>query len=100
MLSLKGIDNRAYYRTASGDQRFYMDYTGTRKTLNMQHPHALQLVTNWLRYWVQEMHADGFRFDLASTLARELYDVDRLCAFFDTIHQDPILANAKLILEP
>jgi isoamylase len=100
MLSLKGIDNHAYYRTVADDQRFYMDYTGTGNTLNMQHPHALQLVMDSLRYWVQEMHVDGFRFDLASTLARELYDVDRLSAFFDIIHQDPILASVKLIAEP
>ncbi len=100
MLSLKGIDNRAYYRTVEGDARYYMDYTGTGNSLNMRHPHALQLVMDSLRYWVQEMHVDGFRFDLASTLARELYDVDRLSAFFDIIHQDPILAGVKLIAEP
>ena len=100
VLSLKGIDNRAYYRTVEGDARYYMDYTGTGNSLNMRHPHALQLVMDSLRYWVQEMHVDGFRFDLASTLARELYDVDRLSAFFDIIHQDPILANVKLIAEP
>ena len=100
VLSLKGIDNRAYYRTVEGDARYYMDYTGTGNSLNMRHPHALQLVMDSLRYWVQEMHVDGFRFDLASTLARELYDVDRLSAFFDIIHQDPVLANVKLIAEP
>jgi isoamylase len=100
MLCLKGIDNRAYYRTVEGDARFYMDYTGTGNTLNMRHPNALQLVMDSLRYWVQEMHVDGFRFDLASTLARELYDVDRLSAFFDIIHQDPVLASVKLIAEP
>jgi isoamylase len=100
MLSFKGIDNRAYYRTVEGDARLYMDYTGTGNSLNVRHPHALQLVMDSLRYWVQEMHVDGFRFDLASTLARELYDVDRLSAFFDIIHQDPILADAKLIAEP
>jgi len=100
MLSLKGIDNRAYYRVVEGDARFYMDYTGTGNSLNMRHPHALQLVMDSLRYWVEEMHVDGFRFDLASTLARELYDVDRLSAFFDIIHQDPTLAGVKLIAEP
>jgi isoamylase len=100
MLSLKGIDNRAYYRTVQGNERFYMDYTGTGNSLNMRHPHALMLVMDSLRYWVQEMHVDGFRFDLASTLARELYDVDRLSAFFDIIHQDPTLGGVKLIAEP
>ena len=100
MLSFKGIDNRAYYRTVEGDSRLYMDYTGTGNSLNMRHPHALQLVMDSLRYWVQDMHVDGFRFDLASTLARGLYDVDRLSAFFDIIHQDPVLADAKLIAEP
>src|SRR6185369_5280318 len=100
MLSLKGIDNRAYYRTVEGEPRFYMDYTGTGNSLNMRHPHALMLVMDSLRYWVQEMHVDGFRFDLASTLARGLYDVDRLSAFFDIIHQDPMLNGVKLIAEP
>jgi isoamylase len=100
MLSLKGFDNRAYYRTVPDDARFYMDYTGTGNSLNMRHPHALQLVMDSLRYWVQAMHVDGFRFDLASTLARELFDVDRLSAFFDIIHQDPILSSVKLIAEP
>src|SRR6185503_931361 len=100
MLSLKGIDNRAYYRPVEGDARFYMDYTGTGNSLNMRHPHALMLVMDSLRYWVQQMHVDGFRFDLASTLARELYDVDRLSAFFDIIHQDPTLSGVKLIAEP
>jgi glycogen operon protein len=100
MLNLKGIDNRAYYRTVEGDERHYMDYTGTGNSLNMRHPHALMLVMDSLRYWVQECHIDGFRFDLASTLARELYDVDRLSAFFDIIHQDPTLSGVKLIAEP
>jgi isoamylase len=100
MLCLKGIDNRAYYRVVEGDERFYMDYTGTGNSLNMRHPHTLMLVMDSLRYWVTEMHVDGFRFDLASTLARELYDVDRLSAFFDLIHQDPTLWNTKLIAEP
>jgi isoamylase len=100
MLCLKGIDNRAYYRTVDGDARYYQDYTGTGNSLNMRHPHSLMLVMDSLRYWVREMHVDGFRFDLASTLARELYDVDRLSAFFDIIHQDPTLSEVKLIAEP
>jgi isoamylase len=100
MLSLKGLDNAAYYRLVEDDRRFYMDYTGTGNSLNMQHPHSLQLVMDSLRYWTTEMHVDGFRFDLASTLARELYDVDRLSAFFDIIHQDPVLNRVKLIAEP
>jgi glycogen operon protein len=100
MLSFKGLDNAAYYRTVEDDRRFYMDYTGTGNSLNMRHPHTLQLVMDSLRYWVTEMHVDGFRFDLAATLARELYDVDRLSAFFDIIHQDPILNRMKLIAEP
>jgi isoamylase len=100
MLSFKGIDNLAYYRTLADDRRYYMDYTGTGNSLNMRHPHALMLVMDSLRYWVQEMHVDGFRFDLASTLARELHDVDRLSAFFDLIHQDPTLRGTKLIAEP
>ena len=100
MLSLKGFDNAAYYRTVEDDRRHYMDYTGTGNSLNMRHPHVLQLVMDSLRYWVTEMHVDGFRFDLAATLARELYDVDRLSAFFDIIHQDPVLNRVKLIAEP
>jgi isoamylase len=100
MLCFKGIDNRAYYRTVESEPRYYMDYTGTGNSLNMRHPHALMLVMDSLRYWVQEMHVDGFRFDLASTLARELYEVDRLSAFFDIIHQDPTLSGVKLIAEP
>ena len=100
MLSLKGIDNAAYYRTVDQDRQFYMDYTGTGNSLNMRHPHALQLVMDSLRYWTLEMHVDGFRFDLAAALARELYDVDRLSAFFDIIHQDPVLNRVKLIAEP
>jgi isoamylase len=100
VLCFKGIDNRAYYRTVEGDARYYMDYTGTGNSLNMRHPHSLMLVMDSLRYWVSEMHVDGFRFDLASTLARELYDVDRLSAFFDIIHQDPTLSGVKLIAEP
>ena len=100
VLCLKGIDNRAYYRTVDADPRYYTDYTGTGNSLNMRHPHSLMLVMDSLRYWVQEMHVDGFRFDLASTLARELFDVDRLSAFFDIIHQDPTLSGVKLIAEP
>jgi isoamylase len=100
MLCLKGIDNRAYYRVVEEDPRFYMDYTGTGNSLNMRHPNTLMMIMDSLRYWVHEMHVDGFRFDLASTLARELYDVDRLSAFFDIIHQDPTLSAVKLIAEP
>ncbi|HEY6361731.1 MAG TPA: glycogen debranching protein GlgX [Vicinamibacterales bacterium] len=100
MLSFKGIDNAAYYRLMNDDRRYYMDYTGTGNSLNMRHPHSLQVVMDSLRYWAIEMHVDGFRFDLAATLARELYDVDRLSAFFDIIHQDPVLNRLKLIAEP
>ena len=100
MLSFKGIDNASYYRTVKDNPRFYMDYTGTGNTLNMRHPHVLQLLMDSLRYWVQEMHVDGFRFDLASTLARGLHDVDRLSAFFDLIQQDPVVSRVKLIAEP
>jgi isoamylase len=100
MLSLKGIDNLAYYRTVPGDPRYYMDYTGCGNSLNMRHPQALKLIMDSLRYWVTEMHVDGFRFDLAAALARELHEVDRLSAFFDVIHQDPILSRTKLIAEP
>jgi len=99
-LSLRGIDNVAYYKLSPDDPRYYMDYTGTGNSLNVRHPRVLQLITDSLRYWVTEMHVDGFRFDLASTLARELYEVDRLGAFFDIIHQDPILSQVKLIAEP
>jgi isoamylase len=99
-LSLKGIDNASYYRLVSADPRYYMDFTGCGNTLNMQSPQVLQLIMDSLRYWVQEMHVDGFRFDLASALARELYDVDRLASFFDIIHQDPALSQVKLIAEP
>jgi glycogen operon protein len=100
MLSWKGIDNLTYYRTVPDNQEFYMDYTGTGNTLNMYNPQVLKLVMDSLRYWVTEMHVDGFRFDLASTLARELHDVNKLSAFFDTIHQDPTIADVKLIAEP
>jgi len=99
ILSFKGIDNAYYYRLTE-DRRYYMDYTGTGNSLHMRHPHALQLVMDSLRYWILEMHVDGFRFDLASTLARELHDVDRLSAFFDIIQQDPVISQVKLIAEP
>ena len=99
-LSLKGIDNASYYRLSAENPRFYMDFTGCGNTLNMQSPQVLQLIMDSLRYWVLEMHVDGFRFDLASALARELYEVDRLGAFFDIIHQDPVLSQVKLIAEP
>jgi isoamylase len=99
MLSFRGIDNAAYYRLMD-DARFYRDYTGTGNSLNMRHPHVLQLIMDSLRYWVLEMHVDGFRFDLAATLARELHDVDRLSAFFDLVQQDPVLSQVKLIAEP
>jgi len=100
VLSMKGIDNTAYYRTVTGQERYYMDYTGTGNSLNMRHPHVLQMIMDSLRYWLLEMHVDGFRFDLAATLARELHDVDRLSAFFDIIQQDPVISQVKLIAEP
>jgi len=100
MLSFKGIDNPAYYRLMPDNRRHYMDYTGTGNTLNMRHPHVLQLIMDSLRYWVLEMHVDGFRFDLAATLARELHAVDRLSSFFDLIQQDPVVSQVKLIAEP
>jgi isoamylase len=99
-LSFKGIDNAAYYRLVQDDKRYYMDYTGTGNSLNMRHPQVLQLVMDSLRYWVEEMHVDGFRFDLAAALARGLHEVDRLSAFFDLIHQDPVVGQVKLIAEP
>jgi len=99
-LSLRGIDNRAYYRLDPHRQRFYTDFTGCGNSLNMQHPRTIQLIMDSLRYWVQEMHVDGFRFDLAPVLARELFEVNRLAAFFDIIHQDPVLSQTKLIAEP
>ena len=99
-LSMRGIDNTAYYRLSPESPRYYTDFTGTGNTLNLQHPRVLQLIMDSLRYWVQEMHVDGFRFDLASALARELYEVDRLGSFFDTIGQDPVLSQVKLIAEP
>jgi isoamylase len=100
MLSFKGADNSAYYRLVPDDPRHYMDFTGTGNSLNPVHPSVLRLIMDSLRYFVTECHVDGFRFDLASALAREFYDVDRLSAFFDTIHQDPVLSQVKLIAEP
>ena len=100
MLSFKGVDNRSYYRLVPETPRFYMDYTGTGNTLNPVHPSVLRLIMDSLRYFVIDCHVDGFRFDLASALAREFYDVDRLSAFFDVIHQDPVLSQVKLIAEP
>ena len=99
-ISLRGVDNASYYRLVSNNRRYYMDYTGCGNTLNMLHPRVLQLIMDSLRYWVLEMHVDGFRFDLASALARELHEVDKLGAFFDIIHQDPVLSQVKLIAEP
>ncbi|MEI8292556.1 MAG: glycogen debranching protein GlgX [bacterium] len=98
-LSMRGIDNESYYRL-SADKSQYIDFTGCGNSLNVAHPHVLQLIMDSLRYWVQEMHVDGFRFDLASALARELWDVDRLGSFFDIIHQDPVISRVKLIAEP
>ncbi len=99
-LSFKGIDNAAYYRLVPDRRRYYMDYTGTGNTMNVRHPHVLQLLMDSLRYWILEMHVDGFRFDLAATLARELHSVDRLSSFFDLIQQDPVVSQVKLIAEP
>ncbi|HEX6502069.1 MAG TPA: glycogen debranching protein GlgX [Terriglobales bacterium] len=99
-LSFRGIDNAAYYRLIPENPRYYMDYTGTGNSLNMLHPRVLQMIMDSLRYWTQEMHVDGFRFDLAATLARELHEVNRLGAFLDIIHQDPVLSQVKLIAEP
>src|SRR5665647_411095 len=99
-LSFKGIDNEAYYRLMDDDKAKYMDYTGTGNTLNVRHPHSLQLIMDSLRYWAIEMHVDGFRFDLASALARDLYDVDKLSTFFELVQQDPIVSQVKLIAEP
>jgi glycogen operon protein len=98
-LSLRGIDNAEYYRLTD-DKRYYMDYTGTGNTLNAMVPNVLRLIMDSLRYWILDMHVDGFRFDLASTLARELHEVDRLGSFFDIIHQDPVISQVKLIAEP
>lgn len=99
-ICFRGIDNVAYYRLVDDDPRYYMDFTGCGNSLNVRHPQILKLIMDSLRYWVEQMHVDGFRFDLASALARELYDVNSLAAFFDIIHQDPILSNVKLIAEP
>jgi len=99
-LCFRGIDNAAYYRLVADNPRYYMDYTGCGNSLNMMHPRVLQLIMDSLRYWVQEMHVDGFRFDLAPTLAREVHAVDRFGAFLDIIHQDPVLSQVKLIAEP
>ncbi len=99
-LCFRGIDNESYYRLVSDDKRYYMDYTGTGNTLNANLPNVLRLMMDSLRYWIQDMHVDGFRFDLASTLARELHEVNKLSAFFDIIHQDPVISQVKLIAEP
>ena len=99
-LSYKGIDNPAYYRLSPSDPRYYVDYTGTGNTLNVRNPHVLQLLMDSLRYWVLEMHVDGFRFDLAASLARTVNEVDRLSAFFDVVQQDPVISQVKLIAEP
>ena len=99
-INFRGIDNAAYYRLLDEDLRLYKDFTGTGNSLNARNPHTLQLIMDSLRYWVTEMHVDGFRFDLASTLAREFYDVDRLSAFFDLVQQDPMVSQVKLIAEP
>ena len=96
-INFRGIDNKAYYRLVDEDLRIYKDFTGTGNSLNARHPHVLQLIMDSLRYWVTEMHVDGFRFDLASTLAREFYDVDRLSAFFDLVQQDPVVSQVKLL---
>ena len=98
-MSFRGIDNPAYYRLAD-DRAYYVDYTGTGNSLNVRHPHSLQLIMDSLRYWALEMHVDGFRFDLAATLAREFHDVDRLATFFDLVQQDPVVSQLKLIAEP
>ena len=99
-ISFRGVDNQSYYRLVEEEPRFYFDFTGTGNTMNVRHPQVLKLIMDSLRYWVTEMHVDGFRFDLAAALARELFEVDRLSAFFDIIHQDPVLSRVKLIAEP
>ncbi|MEV0665112.1 glycogen debranching protein GlgX [Actinomadura luteofluorescens] len=99
-LSFRGIDNASYYRLRDDDKRYHLDYTGCGNSLNVRNPHALQLIMDSLRYWILDMHVDGFRFDLASALARELHDVDRLAAFFDLVQQDPVVSQVKLIAEP
>ena len=98
-LSLRAVDNAAYYRLAAGGRR-YLDFTGCGNSLNVSHPAVLKLIMDSLRYWITEMHVDGFRFDLASALARQFFEVDRLAAFFDLIHQDPVISQVKLIAEP
>jgi glycogen operon protein len=100
LLSMRGFDNASYYRLVSGRPEYYMDYTGTGNSLNMRHPYVLQLIMDSLRYWIEEMHVDGFRFDLAATLARTMHEVDRLSAFFDLVQQDPVVSRVKLIAEP
>jgi isoamylase len=100
MLSFRGVDNASYYRLSPDDPRYYVDFTGTGNSLNPVHPSVLRLIMDSLRYWATECHVDGFRFDLAAALAREFWDVNRLAAFFDVIHQDPVLSQAKLIAEP
>jgi len=99
-ISFRGIDNAAYYRLVEDDPQYYMDYTGTGNSFNVRHPHSLQLIMDSLRYWVTEMHVDGFRFDLAATLAREFFDVDKLSTFFELVQQDPVVSQVKLIAEP
>src|SRR4029079_14174393 len=99
-IGFKGIDNPAYYRLVPEDPRFYFDYTGTGNTLNARHPQTLQLIMDSLRYWITEMHVDGFRFDLASTLARALHEAAPLSSFFTIIRQDPVISRVKLIAEP
>ena len=99
-LCFRGIGNAVYYRVKADEPRYYMDYSGTGSTLKVQHQHRLQLIMESLRYWVQDMHIDGFRFDLASSLARGLHEIDRLGGFFDMIRQDPVLSQVKLIAEP
>src|SRR5699024_9015840 len=99
-IAFRGIDHLAYYRLVDEDKSQYMDYTGTGNSLNVRHPHSLQLIMDSLRYWITEMHVDGFRFDLAATLARELDDVDKLATFFDLVQQDPVVSQVKLIAEP
>jgi glycogen operon protein len=100
MLAFKGIANGAYYRTAADDPRYYVDYTGTGNTLNVRHPHVIQLIMDSLRYWVLAMHVDGFRFDLGAALGREFHEVDRLATFFEVVQQDPVISRVKLIVEP
>ena len=99
-LSLRGVDNATYYRLVEEDERYYMDFTGCGNCLNLKHPQVMKLIMDSLRYWVLEMHIDGFRFDLAATLGREELEVDTFATFFDIIHQDPVLSNVKLIAEP